>query len=109
MISKLSQDLSNITGIPKLTLDNLNDKIISCIGHAVYEASLNKEPVVELDLGFGILYIKMENLDIKYKFIPNTKLESLISFTILNKESPLVLDAEKSLKTRIEKTYKELL
>ena len=109
MINKLNQDLSDVTGIPKLTLDNLSYKACTCLGHSVYESLLKKEPLTEIDIGIGTLYIKVEGNDIKYKFIPSTKLETTVSFTIQNKESPLIVDAEKSLKTRIEKTYKELL
>ena len=109
MISKLTQDLSAITGIPKLTLDNLVEKADICIAHSLYETSLKKEILTEIDIGIGMLYIKLEGNQIKYKFIPSEKLEQFISFSLVNKESPLILDAEKALKTRIEKTYKELI
>lgn len=109
MISKLTQDLSAITGVPKLTLDNLVEKANTCIAHSLYETNLKKEALTEIDIGIGILYVKLENEQIKYKFIPSEKLEHFISFSLINKESPLILDAEKALKTRIEKTYKELI
>lgn len=109
MISKLTQDLSAITGIPKLTLDNLVEKADTCIAHSLYETFLKKEVLTEIDIGIGMLYIKLEGNQIKYKFIPSEKLEQFISFSLVNKESPLILDAEKALKTRVEKTYKELI
>mgnify|MGYP003304975037 FL=1 len=62
-----------------------------------------------MDLGIGILYIKFEGNEVKYKFIPSKKLEENISFTVLHKQSPLVFSLETALKDRIENAYKELL
>lgn len=109
MINRLAQDVSNVTGIPRLTIDNIVEKINSCLGHCVYETIIKGETLTEVDIGIGILYIKFENDQVKYKFIPSEKLSNIVTFSILNKESPLILDAEKALKTRVEKTYKELI
>lgn len=108
-MNKLTSDLSAITSISKLALDTLVDKSISCVCHTVQENLLSKEPLTSIDIGMGILYIKFEGNEIKYKFIPSKKLEESVSFTVLNKQSPLVFSLETALKDRIENTYKELL
>lgn len=108
-MNKLTADISTITSISKLALDNLVDKACTCICHSVHESILSKESMTSIDIGIGILYIKFEGEQIKYKFIPSKKLEENIAFTILNKESPLVFNLETTLKERIENAYKELL
>ena len=109
MITKLAQDVSAVTGISRLTVDNIIEKIHACVGHSVYESTVRNESLTEIDIGIGMLYIKLEDNQVKYKFLPSDKLSQIITFTVLNKESPLILDAEKALKTRVEKTYKELI
>lgn len=108
-MNKLVTDISSITSISKLALENLVEKSCNCICHCVQESVLNQESVTSVDIGIGILYIKFENDEIKYKFIPSKKLEDCVSFTVLNKESPLVFALETALKNRIENSYKELL
>lgn len=108
MISLL-QDLSNITCIPKLTLDKLNDKCELLIADSVLESYLKEEMTSSINIGIGILHIKLENGTIKYKFVPNKSLDNLISEVIKDKESPLIDLVDESLRKRIESTYKELL
>ena len=109
MITKIVNDLYAITGIPKLTLENLITKTNTCIGHAVWESLTTKDTITEIDLGIGILYIKLEGDNLKYKFIPSASLEDVLHFTVLNKTSPLVAKVESSIQKKIENTYKELL
>lgn len=108
-MNKLIEDISTITTISQGTLLNLNDKAISCICHSVYESVQEKESLTKIDIGIGILYIKCEGSDIKYKFIPSKKLEESVASTITSKKSPLVYQVETSLKERVESTYKNLL
>lgn len=108
MIS-IAQDISALTGIPKLTLEKLADKAAICISDSVLEALNNKEPQTEIDIGIGNLYIKLESNAVKYKFIPNKHLDQLICQTLITRESPIINQLDKALKERIEATYKELL
>lgn len=108
-MNKLNQDLASLTGLSVLSLDKLSEKAATSIAHCVYESVFKKEPLTCIDIGYGQLYIKQEENSLKYKFIPSVILESKIKFAILNKESPLVLQAEESLRQRIEQSYKELL
>lgn len=108
-MNKLLEDLATITTISQNALNILNDRALSCICHSVYEGILEKESLVKIDIGIGVLYIKCEDSDIKYKFIPSKKLEECVTETVSKKKSPLVYQVEDSLKNRIETTYKNLL
>ena len=108
-MTKLIEDLATLTTISQNALVNLNEKSYSCICHSVYESIVEGNPLTEIDLGIGILYIKCEEDQIKYKFIPSKKLEENVTFTVKKKVSPLVFEVETSLKDRIESTYKNLL
>lgn len=108
-MTKLIEDLATLTTISQNALVSLNEKSYSCICHSVCESMIEGKPLTEIDLGIGILYIKCEEDQIKYKFIPSKKLEENVTFTVKNKVSPLVLEVETSLKDRIESTYKNLL
>lgn len=108
-MNKLIEDLSTITTISEGTLLSLNDKVISCICHSVFESVQEKESLTKMDIGIGILYIKCEGSDIKYKFIPSKKLEESVASTVISNKSPLVYQVETSLKERVETTYKNLL
>ena len=106
---KLNSDLSSITGISKLTLDNISDKAILCISHAVQEMLLSKESMCAIDIGIGKLYIKLYEDGVRYKFLPSSQLEKNVAFTVANKKSPLIIEADTALKERLESTYKRLL
>ena len=105
----LSQDLSIITGVSKLSLDNLSDRAIICACHGLRECLLSRESQCEIDIGIGLLYIKVEETEIKYKFIPSKKFEERVAFTVRNKLSPLTIEADKALGERIDNAYKSLL
>ena len=106
---KLTQDLAALTGLSILSLDKLAEKSALAIAHDVHETISAKDPLTVVDIGIGQLYIKLENDIVKYKFIPSANLEQKIRYTLLAKESPLIICAEESLRQRIEQSYKELL
>ncbi len=108
-MNKLLDDLSVLTTISPGTFSSLNDKAISCICHSVFENIQEKESLTTMDIGLGILYIKCEGPDIKYKFIPSKKLEEAVASTVVSRKSPLVAKVETALKDRVESTYKNLL
>ena len=106
---KLNSDISALTGISKLTLENINEKQILCICHSLQEKLSSKEALCSIDIGIGKLYIKLCDNEVKYKFILSKQLEDNIVFTLTNKQSPLMIEADKALKERLEATYKRLL
>lgn len=108
-MNKLIDDIATLTTISQNALVNLTEKSISCICHSVCESLLEGNNLTEMDIGIGTLYIKCEEDQIKYKFIPSKKLEENVAFTVRNKTSPVQYQVEAALKDRIETTYKNLI
>lgn len=108
MIYRLSSDLSNITNIPKLCLDNLGNKAADCIAYCVQENLCSKEIITSVDIGIGILHIKFIDDIISYKFVPSAQLENQLSSIVTSKEPQLTLKLDNALVERISSTYKGL-
>jgi hypothetical protein len=109
MTKRIVDDVSTLTSISKLALENLVEKCNICICHDVFEEVSVGNDLIDIDIGIGMLYIKLEDGMIKYKFIPSKKLEESVQKTVSNKESPLVGILDTTLKDRIENAYKNLL
>lgn len=101
-------DLSVLTTIPKGVLEKLVTKSIETICYDVREQQLQNSPITEVDIGIGILYIKLEDDNIMYKFIPSEVLETKVLKTVNKQYKPVCGLAEASLKKRIMNAYKEL-
>lgn len=101
-------DMSILTTIPKGVLDKLVAKSIETICYDVREQQLQNLPVTEVDIGIGILYIKLEDDSIMYKFVPSEVLENKVLRTVNKQYKPVSGLAEASLKKRIMNAYKEL-
>ena len=104
----LITDLSTITTIPVSTLEKLHDKQQLCILHKVSENEKKGEPITYVDIGYGTLYIKHENDELRYKFIPSKSFEKDLKEVILSGQSTLISKAEEALKDKITNTYKDL-
>lgn len=108
MASKLVEDLSTLTTISKLSLDTLVTKCNTIICHDVEESILDQQQITEVDIGIGTLYIQIVGEQVKYKFIPSDKLNAAICKTVKTGASPLVMEVEGALKSRVERAYKDL-
>lgn len=108
-MTKLIDNLSTITSISKQTFDKLVNLSISCICDAVEDDILSDNDVMTIDIGIGQLMIKHTDNDMRYKFIPDAKLEEAVSQTIINDKNQLKVAVEDTLKKRIMNIYKELL
>ena len=107
--NNLIQDLSKLTTISTETLDKLFEKIYYIISDNIVEAMIKEKDVTEVDIGIGTLIIRICGDDIKFKFIPNAKLQEVVKTTIVTKENKLTSVVEKVLVERITNTYKDLL
>lgn len=108
-MNNIVEDVSILTTIPKKSLDRIIEKSHSCICHSVYENLCEHELLTELNIGIGTLYIKLENENVLYKFVPCKKLDESVKETFRNKKSPLVKKVEDALSTRIVHTYKDMM
>ena len=102
-------DICQLTTIPTASMHKLFDKIGFCVANAVYEGYLNKQTVVETNLGIGNLLVSIENNQLVYKFITSAKLERNIIESIRKNKNPLDIKLEETFANRILNTYKDML
>lgn len=107
-MQNLLEDLSATSNIPLNLLQKLNQQSIWNICHGVEETILSGNNIATINIGIGTLYIGIIDDNIKYKFIPNTKLEDNLKTTILNNKCPLETKLEESFSNKIVKAYKDL-
>lgn len=107
-MTNLKESISKITSVAEYNLQSMIEKSNLIIAHAVTEAMLEHNDLVEVDIGIGILIIHKDGQDIIYKFIPSAKLKSAVNYCIEYNESPLAMELDTSLGDRINTTYKEL-
>lgn len=102
------QDVATLSTIPEKTLNKLNQKVIYAICQAVQEDVLAGKDISELDLGIGILFIKHDKGEIKYKFVPSEYLSKSVSNTVNNKLNLLEDTLNVSLAKKFIDVYKDL-
>ncbi len=108
-MNNLLKDVSKLTTIDDKTLDKLIEKILYCISNNVMEEVLADKQVLEIDIIFGTLYIKIENEQLRYKFVPNEEFEEMIVNTVLEKKNTLENTIALTLCSKLTRTYKDLL
>lgn len=108
MDNNLIKDLNILTTIPTASLDRLEDKVIWLICDNLTESIIKKEKIAEIDIAIGKLIIKIDEENIKYKFIPYKKLEENIKSVVVNGKNPLETVIEENLSTKFINTYKDL-
>ena len=104
----LIKDVATLATIPEKSLVKLVDKSYWCISNEVIESLKQGDTVTEIDIGIGILYIKVIDDTIQYKFIPSAKLNDTVKDTVINKRNILEDTLEKTLVNKIVDTYKDL-
>lgn len=107
-MTNIVSDVSTLTTIPEKTLNKLITKYIYCICEAILEDVMNEKDVSELDLGFGILYIKHVGNEVKYKFVPSSDLEKAVSNTVTKKLNLLENVLNETLAKKFIEVYKDL-
>lgn len=107
-MTDIIKDLSLLTTIPEKTITKLLKKEIYCICETIEEDILEGKDLSVLNLGFGVLYIKHINDEIKYKFVPTNELQKAITNTIVNKKNLLEDVLNTSLATKFMEVYKDL-
>lgn len=105
----LLQDLSTITTVPIDIFNKLNIKAVWCISDNFYESIINKDEITSIDIGIGQLLIKLDNEQIKYKFIPSKILDDTLKSTYKDKKSKLQYQLDRSIIKNLTQTYKDIL
>lgn len=106
METKLSKDLSVLTGINEQSIKKLADKSIYCICNSVEDMIYARDEELSIDVGIGTLKILLANSVVKYKFIPSDKLDQAVVKTISSEQNELVDVLESALVSKIENVYK---
>ena len=109
MTYDIVKDTSNITTISEKTLHKLLTKAIYCMTDATVDTLLAENDIVDLDIGIGILSIKLEKDTLLYKFTPSSELESAIKESVLNERNLLEDAFDSALVERVTNTYKDLI
>lgn len=102
------EDVSVLSTIPDKTLYKLLNKVLYCISDAVLDDINNDVPVSELDLGIGTLYIKHEDGEVAYKFIPSADFSKAVNSTVKNKQNLLSNTLDKALVKKFLEVYKDI-
>lgn len=105
----LIENLNKITTIPMVTLKELQRYIHLIQSNEVVAQMKEDKVILELETIEGIIYISLEDDNLKYKFIPSDKFNKIIVDTVKTKESLLVKAAEEKLSELLIKTYKDIL
>ena len=105
----LVSDISLITTVPYKTLMKLCDKGTECICHSVIESIHEGCVETDIDISIGNIKIIVNNDEVHYRFIPSSKLESMLVDALTNDEDPLIRHIESGLADRIINTYKDLI
>ena len=58
-MNNIITDVSTVTTIPEVALQNLNDIYQEAIAYCVLENVHDNSPITEVDIGLGILYIRL--------------------------------------------------
>ena len=104
----IEEKIQTLTTIENSTLKRLNKLVSACIVDAILECELSDDTQTTVDLGYGSLCVSIDNGSIRYKFVPNAKLEEDIVRAIKDKKvilDDIILD---KLKSELVSTYKDL-
>ena len=105
---ELSKEVSDLTKVPEDLLYALQKNATYCIGHTVFEETMYGKLLTEIDIGIGTLFIKTEENQVKYKFIPSKSLEESVNQAV-QKRSPIAIKVYEKLKEKLEATFKSFL
>lgn len=102
-------DVSKLTTIPRSNITELFDYFSLAMCHQLLEAKREEKDTVSMNIGTGILTIKLDDYSLKMKFTPSKKLSSMMENTLKTSESPLVKVSETKLRDKFLSVYKELI
>ena len=84
MEQTIIENLAQLTNVSESTLEKFLPVTEYIIGHAVHESMCKGEELTIIDLGIGLLYIRIIGDEIRYKFTPS-KYICTTSFLLLYK------------------------
>ena len=104
------KDLSTLSTIPEKSINHLSDYINCIHSHSVVTQLVDaKSNIIDIEIFEGTIRLQLVDDEIKYKFIPNEKFETMLVNTITTKKSLLVDKLEEKLKSVLSSAYKDVL
>ena len=104
----LIDDIGVLTTVSPTNLKAISKLSEAVICHAVAESMLDRNQVTEIDIGIGMLYIRVTDGEIQYKFAPSEHLYNSMLNTVKTGKSPIEAKVNEQLGKRIMNTYKDL-
>lgn len=100
-------NLSALTGVQSKIFTVLANKMNLCIGSAIHDAVMDKEDIIQLDIGIGLLSVNL--VDMNVKFLPSKELKAVIKRGIDDNIDPLEFELEQALIAKLCKICDEEL
>lgn len=108
-MQSLCNDLSTLASVDKRVFDKLISNANFCICDYLESAALNNEDHVDINIGIGILRIKIGDGVVTYSFTPSQSLETGIVDTLERNQNLLTSAIDATLISRLNKLYDNLL
>lgn len=108
-MATLDENLSILTTLSEDNIKYLSKYLKYVHSHEIATQMLKGENVFKLDLFEGSLVLKIEDDNVRYKFIPNEQFNQIVVDTILNKKSLLIEDMSNKVKNIFAKAFKDVL
>lgn len=105
----LTEDLSELTTISQKTFERFEKVIIKIIGNAIREGELSGEGITDVVSGIGIISIKHDGDELRFRFTPSQKLRETAVSMIRDGADPIELSLETALVDKLINTYKDLM
>ena len=100
-------DVGTLLKIPNKALEELTDKLNLCIGSIIFEAKLQREENVVINIGIGVLSVNLA--DMQCKFLPSKSLKAAIKRSLTSSVDPLELAIEDTVAQKLIAACEEAL
>jgi len=100
-------DVGTLLKIPNKALEELIDKLNLCIGSIIYDAKMQKEENVVINIGIGALSVNLA--DMQCKFLPSKSLKTAIKRSLTSTIDPLELVIEEAVAQKLIAACEEAL
>lgn len=105
----IGRDLSKLLAIDEFVFNRLAHNANVCICDHIETSQLNNESTCSIDIGIGVLKIKIEDDTVRYKFVPSSELESGIVATLEDGQNQLKSVVSNRLINQLKSLYKEFI
>lgn len=109
MEQTLIENLTQLTHVTEATLEKFIPITEYIVGHAVHESMCRDEELTTIDIGIGLLHIRVIGDEVRYKFNPSKNLCTVVEKTVVTRSSPIIQKVSSDIQEKINRSYRELL